>query len=216
MFRRVWRPRRTGIYIGASFFTIPGVCSMLDHVLDLFRGADPTSDWRQRVTLPLVLDLRTGAVNGIRPNAPYKELAVLGRPANPRPVARKSFVYPEMGIVYLVSGERVMGVDVVFQARDVFGELDVAASYEGFAPARLRMVDADGSETYVTTDSTPDQVRARFGQAAEIDQDAEWLGLLYERGAWELEFEFDARRVLSRVTITYKEDRSGGTGDPAG
>jgi hypothetical protein len=188
---------------------------MVDRVLDLFRGTDPTSDWRQRVTLPLTLDLRTGAVNGIRPNAPYTELAVLGRPANPRPVGRKSFVYPEMGIVYLVSGEHVMGVDVVFQARDVFGELDVAAEYEGFVPARLRMVDADGSETHVTTDTTPDQVRARFGQAAEVDDDAEWLGLLYARGGWELEFEFDARRALSRVTITYKEGWAAGTGDSA-
>jgi hypothetical protein len=187
---------------------------MFDRVLDLFRGADPTSDWRQRVTLPLVLDLRTGAVNGIRPNAPYTELAVLGRPANPRPVARKCFVYPEMGLVYALTDERVTGADAVFQARDVFGELDVAAEYEGFAPARLRMVDADGSEAHVTTDTTPDQVRARFGPAGEAEG-PEWLGLAYDRGGWELEFEFDARRVLSRVTVTYFQAEAGGTGGPA-
>lgn len=188
---------------------------MLDRAFDLIRGADPTASWRQRVTLPLTLDLRTGAVNGIRPHAPYTELSVLGRPANPRPVAHRCFVYPEMGLVYALAGGRVKGADAVFQARDVFGELDLAAEYEGFAHARLRMVDVDGSETFVTTDTTPGQVRARFGPAGE-SEGPEWLGLACDRGGWAMEFEFDARRVLSRVSLTYFEDEDAAAGTREG
>ena len=180
---------------------------MLDRILDLFRGPDPTARWRLSVPRPLTLDLATGAVNGIRPNAPYTDLMELGRPANPRPLARRTFVYPEMGIVFRVAGERVMGADVRFQPRDVHGDVNEAGACEGFRPARLRIVDAGGREMHVTPDTTPDEVRTHFGEAAEVDEiTGEWLGLLYRHPGLEVEFEFGPDRALGAVLVTYQEE----------
>lgn len=178
---------------------------MLDRILDIFRAPDPTSGWRLPSTRSLTLDLETGAINDIRRNAPWTDLQEWGRPANRRPFAHKSFPYPEMGIAFLIEGERVIGAGVEFQARDVYGLVGPAAACEGFVPARLRMVAAGGSGMLVTTATTPDEVRARLGKAG-VDENAEWLVLTYLRPGWELEFEFDADRVLSSLYVTYDED----------
>jgi hypothetical protein len=177
---------------------------MLDRLLDLFRAPDPTSTWPPARERSLTLDLETGALSGIRPGAPWTDLADWGRPANPRPVARSRFVYPGMGVAILLVRERVAAVDVQFQERDVFGHLNAGAVAQGFVPARLRMVGAGGSEMLVTLSTTPDDVRGRLGRAG-VDECPEWLGLLYVRAGWEVEFEFDADRALSLVSITYHD-----------
>lgn len=178
---------------------------MLDRILDLFRAPDPTSGWPPARARSLALDLETGAINDIRANAPWTDLEDWGRPANPRPFAHKGFVYPEMGIAFLVEREWVLGAGVEFQARDVYGLVGPAAACEGFVPARLRMMAASGSEMLVTADTTPDEVRARLGKAG-VDDNAEWLVLSYLRPGWELEFEFDADRVLASLYVTYDDD----------
>lgn len=175
---------------------------MLHRVLDLFRAPDPTSHWPPSRARSLALDLETGAINGIRPGAPWTDLADWGRPANRRPVAHNRLVYPEMGIAFLLDQERVSGADLHFQARDVFGYMSSPGVCEGFVPAQLRLVSGSGSEMRLTTATTPDEVRARLGKAWD-DSNEQWLGLLYERTGWELEFEFDADRVLSSVHLTY-------------
>jgi hypothetical protein len=178
---------------------------MLDRILDLFRAPDPTSGWPLARARPLTLDLETGAINDIRPNAPWTDLQEWGRPANRRPFAHKSFAYPEMGIAFLIEGERVLGAGVEFQPRDVYGLVGPASSCEGFVRARLRMVAAGGSGMLVTAATTPDEVRARLGKAG-VDENAEWLVLTYPRPGWELELEFDADRALSGLYITYEEN----------
>jgi hypothetical protein len=178
---------------------------MLQRILGLFREPDPTTRWLVSSARPLVLDLETGALNDIRPNAPYTDLEKWGRPANPRPLSDKCLAYPAMGITFLAAEERLKGADLHFQARDVFGATSTPALYDGFVPASLRMVAAGGSEMRVTSATTPDEVRARLGKGWP-HENPEWLGLLYQRGGWELEFEFDADRALSSVHITYHED----------
>jgi hypothetical protein len=180
---------------------------MLNRILDLFRGPDPTERWRLSVPRPLTLDLASGAVNGIRPSAPYTELVDFGRPANPRPVAHGTFVYPEMGIVFNVAGdERVASADVRFQVRNVHGDVNAAGAYQEFRPARLRIVDAGGREVHVTPHTTPDEVRAHFGEPAGVDEiTGEWLGLLYRHPGLEVEFEFGGDRALVSVLVSYQK-----------
>lgn len=178
---------------------------MLHRVLDLFRAPDPTSHWPPSRARPLALSLETGAISGIRPHAPLTDLADWGRPANRRPVTHKRFVYPEMGIVLRLEQERMSGADLYFRARDALGNMSAPGACEGFVPAQMRMVAASGSGMLVTTATTPDEVRARLGKAWD-DKTTGVLDLLYARGGWDLEFEFDADRVLSSVHITYHED----------
>lgn len=180
-----------------------------DRLPELFRGPDPTKSWRPSVHRPLVLDLRTGAVSGIRPDAPYTDLADWGRPANRRPLARGHFVYPEMGITFLVADGRVSGTELEFQPHDVFGSPSRAAGFDGFRPAQLRIVSANGSEFHATPCTTVDEVRARFGEPAYVEDDPEGPVLTYERPGWQLEFDFDTGGVLSVIGITRRVDPSG-------
>lgn len=110
-----------------------------------------------------------------------------------------------MGIAFLLQEERVSGADLHLQARDALGGMSAPGACEGFVPAQLRMVAASGAGMLVTTATTPDEVRARLGKAWE-DTTAGLLGLLYERGSWDLEFEFDADRVLCSVHLTCHRD----------
>ncbi|HEX6371314.1 MAG TPA: hypothetical protein VF006_20515 [Longimicrobium sp.] len=113
-------------------------------------------------------------------------------------------MYPEMGIAFLVARERVTGADMQFQARDAFGLLGAPAVCEGFVPARLQMLAAGGAGMLLTPATTADEIRARLGRG-HVDEGPEWLGLLYPRPCWELEFEFDADRALSSLCITYHD-----------
>lgn len=176
---------------------------MLDRILGLFRAPDPTATWQTSTARPLALGWATAEVNGIRPFAPYTELAELGRPANPRPLERLSFVYPEMGITFLVARERVAGADVEFQPHDVFGDPNEAGACEGFRPARLRIATSAGAAFDVTPATTPDEVRARLGEPESVDHNLGWLGLLYQQPRWEIEWEFGPEQALNSISITY-------------
>jgi hypothetical protein len=200
----LWHSSSVVDYIAClPFLYLDVVSHMLDRIQDLFRGPDPTAGWKPSGARPLTLDWGTAAVNGIRPFAPYTELAGFGRPAHPRPLERLSFVYPEMGITFMVARERVAGADIEFQPHDVFGQPNEAGACDGFRPARLRLLAADGSELVVTPGTTPGEVRARLGEPESVDHNLGWLGLVYQQPRWEIEWKFGPEQALNSISLTY-------------
>lgn len=113
--------------------------------------SDPSDEWSDYVPRPIVLDLGSATLCGIRLGAPAGDLARLGKPSNPRPFQSQRFDYLDAGF----------GIEIEANAVDYFG-VEVG---------RFTLVFPDRRQLAIHAGTSWNELRPRLPKPASTERD---------------------------------------------
>ena len=149
-------------------------------LLNLFKK-DPSETWPENRFIEKVLNLRNGSFGGVNFGDKPEAFIKFGRPDNPKPFEKKSFIYGKDGFIASYDEDTINYFSLALTDND----------YEKLTGSEFQLVDMKGNYYTLSDSSTADDLEKIFGKAAEIYESEEGEDRVYNYGKYQIDVELD-------------------------
>jgi hypothetical protein len=164
---------------------------MLSRLFSLLRK-DPISEWPEVKPTPLVYSYAFKSLNGVAIEDPFTSIRKFGRPQNKRPLEKKDFLYPNLGLIIELEEDKVDGFVFIMNPEQT--------QHKKMTASKLRMA-IKGSEVELTSNISTQEVMELLGSATEEFKDDRFIEFSYHLEGVRYFFIFGVEGKLEELRI---------------